>query len=289
MNHNIPTIINKFHHHYNQNTVGRDFVVGDIQGCYDQLMHMLKLLKFDSTVDRLFPCGDLIDRGPKSMECANLVYEQHIHSVVGNHEQLMIGSLLYGRPDYIDCWINNGGLWFKDEDLQLLRDIAEKFEQLPHVISVGKGKKRFNIVHAELIRSGVDDKNQLLLTDDETIDKWKFESYHIHDMTWGRTIISQYTDPQTWQLHNNPTNLIKYQSHHLSTTFVGHSIVPYPIQIEQQIYLDTGHVGAINQKEHIASRKPLTIASPNEKMFYQYRLPWRTINKLPFDQIRKFK
>ena len=274
--------------YYDHNSSGRDLIVGDIQGCYDQLMHMLKLIKFDFNNDRLFAVGDLIDRGPKSFECANLVYEKWFFTTIGNHEQLMIGSLLYGRPDHIDCWLHHGGLWFKDEDLQLLRDIAERFEELPYVISVGKGKKRFNIVHAELIRSGIDDKDNLMITSDETIDNWQFEPYHIHDMTWGRTIIGQYTNPETWLLQPNPT-AIKYQSHHLSTTYVGHSIVPYPTQIEQQIYLDTGHVGAIGKKEHIASRKPLTMASPNEKCLYQYRLPWRTINKIPYDQIKKFK
>lgn len=274
--------------HYDHNSSGRDLIVGDIQGCYDQLMHMLKLIKFDFNNDRLFAVGDLIDRGPKSFEAANLIYEPWFYSTIGNHEQLMIGSLLYGKQDHINCWIHNGGIWFKDEDLQLLRDIAEKFEQLPYVISVGNGKKRFNIVHAELIRSGVDDKDKLMITSDETIDNWRFEPYHMHDMTWGRTIITQYTDPETWKLQDNP-NSIKYQSHHLSTTFVGHSIVPHPTQIEKQIYLDTGHVAAIGAKEHIANYRPLTMASPNEQMFYQYRLPWRTINKLPFDQMKKYK
>lgn len=48
------------------NEVGKDFIVGDIHGCLDQLKFQLSVTGFDKSKDRLFSVGDLIDRGPDS-------------------------------------------------------------------------------------------------------------------------------------------------------------------------------------------------------------------------------
>jgi len=45
------------------NKKGRDFVCGDIHGCFDQLEEKLSQVNFDKSTDRLFCVGDLIDRG----------------------------------------------------------------------------------------------------------------------------------------------------------------------------------------------------------------------------------
>ena len=43
------------------NTAGRDFVCGDLHGCFDTVEHALKQLDYDPLRDRLFSVGDLID------------------------------------------------------------------------------------------------------------------------------------------------------------------------------------------------------------------------------------
>jgi hypothetical protein len=50
------------------NTAGRDFVCGDIHGCFDELDAALAKLQFDPAVDRLISVGDLVDRGPRSAD-----------------------------------------------------------------------------------------------------------------------------------------------------------------------------------------------------------------------------
>ncbi len=57
------------------NVRGRDFLVGDIHGYHDELMAALKELALDRARDRLICVGDLIDRGPKSMQCLELLRE----------------------------------------------------------------------------------------------------------------------------------------------------------------------------------------------------------------------
>lgn len=48
------------------NSLGRDFVVGDLHGYYAELMQALEQVSFDFTQDRLLAVGDLINRGPDS-------------------------------------------------------------------------------------------------------------------------------------------------------------------------------------------------------------------------------
>ena len=52
-----------------ENDRGRDFVVGDLHGCYDALMRQLDARGFDPAADRLLSVGDLVDRGPDSRRC----------------------------------------------------------------------------------------------------------------------------------------------------------------------------------------------------------------------------
>ena len=42
------------------------FVVGDVQGCYAELLDLLAVSRFDRARQRLAFVGDLINRGPES-------------------------------------------------------------------------------------------------------------------------------------------------------------------------------------------------------------------------------
>lgn len=70
-----------------RNTVGRDFVVGDIHGMFPKLKEMLAALAFEPTRDRLFSVGDLVDRGSESEAAAAWIAEPWFFAVRGNHDQ----------------------------------------------------------------------------------------------------------------------------------------------------------------------------------------------------------
>lgn len=64
------------------------YIVGDIQGCCDELQQLLQLADFDPQVDELWLTGDLVARGPKSLQTLRFVKSlgSSAKMVLGNHD-----------------------------------------------------------------------------------------------------------------------------------------------------------------------------------------------------------
>lgn len=231
------------------NIHGKDYVLGDLHGCYGLLERLLDAVSFDRNKDRLFSVGDLIDRGPESFRCLELLAEPWFYAVMGNHECMMLDFfrpyLLSGRierlEDYYDTgFLVNDGDWVEayfqadqsamssDFDLCLNRAL-----NLPILLVVGEGESRFHVIHAELIDPDFRTVNGRVCLDTD-IDRWFSEQYipaEIEDQIfWGRTLMSSI---------NAITGEMPIQNG-LSITFCGHSYSSKPRQVSSHLCIDTG-------------------------------------------------
>lgn len=199
------------------NQFGRDFVVGDIHGCFNKLSAELERLEFNCDIDRLFSVGDLVDRGPESEMVLEWLTRSWFYAVRGNHEQMALDYLVGD----LDCngYQKNGGAWFIDLNPMKQNQIAAQFDMLPVVLEVKTPSGLVGIVHGDCpfeswneLTAELDGKDALRIVD---------------TCLYSRERITTMDD-------SGVTGVAKI--------FVGHTPVLRPISLGNVHYIDTGAV-----------------------------------------------
>lgn len=201
--------------HFDQNTAGRDFIVGDIHGCFDAMRALMAKIAFDENIDRMFSVGDLVDRGPQSHEAVEWLAKPWFHAVRGNHEQMAIDHVAGQSVD--SMYRANGGSWFLALPKPEQNDTARIFGRMPLLIEIDAGNNGLiGIVHA-----------------DPVFDNWELLKANIHAdrvrlmAVWSRTRI---------------TEGIESPVASVSAVVVGHTILRQPKQLGNVIFIDTGAI-----------------------------------------------
>jgi bis(5'-nucleosyl)-tetraphosphatase (symmetrical) len=114
------------------------YAVGDIQGCLQPLREILDVVGFNAQRDRLWLVGDLVNRGPESLETLRFVRDlgDSAITVLGNHDlHLLIVAAGFGRSHKSDTlddilaapdreelltWLRSRKLFHVDDDYAMV-------------------------------------------------------------------------------------------------------------------------------------------------------------------------
>jgi serine/threonine protein phosphatase 1 len=190
-----------------KNKKGRDFVCGDIHGCFDALESGLEEIRFNPAKDRLFCVGDLIDRGPRSADALGYYRKDWLYTVLGNHEHSF--SLMYERYGLKFARYNfaNGNNWIVRQSPAYLQELWAEIQKLPLIIKVDDAL----ILHARLP------------------DAATLEAIEAHP--------EKYTEFILWRREGLPKALAVPG---ITRVYCGHTIVDEPFAYKGTINLDTG-------------------------------------------------
>lgn len=122
--------------------MGVEYAIGDVQGCLDALKRLLDKIQFDDRNDRLWFVGDLVNRGPESLETLRFIYRLRLtpRITLGNHDLHLLHCVFNQHKmhqadtlqpimeahdrDELCHWLRHQPLLYHDETLRVVMSHA---------------------------------------------------------------------------------------------------------------------------------------------------------------------
>lgn len=215
--------------------MSRTIVVGDIHGCFDELLSLLDLTGLQAS-DRVVAVGDLVTKGPKSKDVLELFRgDNRFESVLGNHDLALL-RYWRGQTDSL----KNSQVKTVSELNSNMETYREYLGSLPLMIDLGAHL----VVHAG-IRPGV-----------------PLEEQSVDDLTELRTLGKDRTSRTgvPWYEVYDSEKMVLF----------GHWPSPDPIRVARAIGLDTGCVYGNRLSAYIVETDEL-VSVPALKAYDQPR------------------
>jgi len=132
----------------------RRFAIPDIHGCAHTFAALLHEVLRIETSDTVYLLGDYTDRGPRSKEVIDHIFELQsrgfsVYPIRGNHDDMLLRAC--GNRDFFRIWMLNGGgatlaSFGVDDPCELPISYRRFFEALPFYLEL----EDFILVHAGL-------------------------------------------------------------------------------------------------------------------------------------------
>lgn len=209
------------------NELGRDFVIGDVHGCFDEVIAALRSVRFDRGRDRLLCVGDTVNRGPESHRALGFLAQPWVHAVRGNHETMILQMHADGREG-VEAYMTsrNGMGWWRQVPGEERERFVAAFAALPIAIEVETEEEPVGIVHAE-VPAG---------------------------LTWGDfvSLLEQADEGVAYQAVCGRDRLRARDDtgvEGIGRVYVGHTPCARPLQLGNVFYIDTAAVYGVVEKD----------------------------------------
>lgn len=202
------------------------YVVADIHGEYDLFLKLLDEISFSES-DEIIVCGDMIDKGEKSVKLLQLLYQMpNATCLLGNHEYSFLKhywALMKEASDDYDGVLQDLQGYFSTDGHLLNWELIDWLESLPYYVE----REHFICVHA-----GIATENEKILPLGENLPEHflydrRFKDPHFLPITdkcifFGHTPTSYVCDEDIILTYLNPrfygeNSVRKYAKIHLDT------------------------------------------------------------------------
>lgn len=209
----------RMHKHLHIEQDKRVFVIGDLDADFEKFINALHSVNFDYENDVLVMLGDVIDRGNDSTKLIKYVIEHNLIMLLGNHEHMMLASLIDKDSDAFELWVQNGGAWHFNESEENLSLVCDYLKTCPITLKLHFQNEVIALSHTAPLTC---DWSNLELNE-ETLSADTVVQNFLWDRTRVKTKSNKINPGVLFSIHGHNTTKSPYwlgNSYHIDTNYL---------------------------------------------------------------------